>query len=79
MTEIPKCRVQRVGKKWRIVLDDSRNVALYTNGEPVDGGGVEDEYIDGKQTTDGQIEAYKILSKFESQHKVIDHEAESIG
>lgn len=41
---IPKLHVQRVGKKWRIVYYETRNVAKFVNGEPVDGGGFADEW-----------------------------------
>ena len=36
--EMPKLRVQRVGKKFRIVYEETRNVAKFYSGEVVDEG-----------------------------------------
>ena len=59
---IPRLRVQRMGKKWRIVYDQNRNLAKFNNGNPVDAGGFADEYEDGKKTVDGQILALQQMS-----------------
>ena len=66
--EMPKLRVQRVGKKFRIVYEETRNVAKFYSGEVVDEGGFDDH-----------IEAYKCLTKVAGEHPQGDHEAEGIG
>lgn len=66
--EMPKLRVQRVGKKFRIVYEETRNVAKFYSGDPVDQGGFDD-----------QLEAYKRLSAVAEDHPQADHEAEGIG
>ncbi len=68
MYQMPKLRVQRVGKKFRIVYEETRNVAKFYSGEAVDEGGFDDD-----------IAAYKCLSKVEGDHPQADHEAEEIG
>ncbi len=37
--EIPPLLVQRMGKKWRIVYKENRNLAKFNTGQPVDEGG----------------------------------------
>ena len=54
---IPKLLVQRMGKKWRIVYAENRNLARFNSGKPVDGGGYLDEYENGAKTVDGQLAA----------------------
>lgn len=66
--EIPKLRVQRVGKKFRIVYEETRNVAKFNSGKPLDKGGFDD-----------QIKAYKRLTKVVGDQPQADHEAEGIG
>ncbi len=66
--EMPKLRVQRVGKKFRIVYEETRNVAKFYSSEVVDDGGFDD-----------QLDAYKRLSTVAGEHPQGDHEAESIG
>lgn len=66
--EMPKLRVQRVGKKFRIVYEETRNVAKFYSGEVVDEGGFDD-----------QVEAYKRLTKVAGDTPQADHEAETIG
>lgn len=66
--EMPKLRVQRVGKKFRIVYEETRNVAKFYSGEVVDQGGFDD-----------QVEAYKRLTKVAGDTPQADHEAETIG
>lgn len=66
--QMPKLRVQRVGKKFRIVYEETRNVAKFYSGETVDEGGFDD-----------QVEAYKRLSAVAEGHPQADHEAETIG
>ncbi len=39
----PKLRVQRMGKNFRIVYEETRNLARYNGGQAVDGGGFTDE------------------------------------
>lgn len=66
--EMPKLRVQRVGKKFRIVYEETRNVAKFYSGAVVDDGGFDD-----------QVEAYKRLTTVAGDHPQTDHEAEGIG
>lgn len=66
--EIPKLRVQRVGKKFRIVYEASRNVAKFNSGAPCDEGGFDD-----------QVEAYKHLTKVVGDSKQDDPELEEVG
>ena len=68
VVEIPKLRVQRVGKKFRIVYEETRNVAKFNSGKPLDNGGYTD-----------QIKAYKRMSKVVGDQPQADHEAEGIG
>ena len=76
---VPKMRVQRMGKLWRIVYDETRTLARFGDGQPVDGGGYADEYVDGKQCQDGQIAAMRALSEAIAQNPVHDHEEENLG
>jgi len=66
--EMPKLRVQRVGKKHRIVYEETRNVAKFYSGDPVDEGGYDDT-----------VAAYKRISEVAADHPQGDHEAEGIG
>jgi len=66
--EMPKLRVQRVGKKFRIVYEETRNIAKFYSGEHVDGGGFGDT-----------VEAYKRISEVAADQPQGDHEAEGIG
>ena len=66
--EIPKLRVQRVGKKYRIVYEETRNVAKFYSGEVVDKGGFETD-----------VEAYKRLTKVVGDQPQTDPELEEIG
>lgn len=76
---IPKLRVQRQGKKWRIVYDETRTLAKYNNGEPLDGGGFPDVWEDGRKVGDGQIDCQQKLAQVTSGETVEDPEAENIG
>ena len=79
---IPKLRVQRQGKKWRIVLDATRTLAKYNSGEPLDGGGYLDEYdAEGRQTVDGRFECQKVMQRLTDSlaGEAYDDEAEAIG
>lgn len=76
---IPKLRVQRQGKKWRIVYEDTRGLARFNNGEPVDDGGFEDLWQGTEKTVDGQFECMKKLSAVLSGQSTEDPEAENIG
>ena len=40
---VPPLRVQRMGKNFRIVYEETRNLARYNSGEAVDDGGFPDE------------------------------------
>lgn len=65
--EIPKLRVQRVGKKFRIVYEDTRNVAKFNSGDPLDAGGFDD-----------QIECYKQLDRVVGDQSQTDPELETV-
>lgn len=65
----PKLRVQRMGKKFRIVYDLTRNLARYNSGAAVDSGGFEDQL-------DAQIHMTKVL---DAAGGTGDHEEEAIG
>ncbi len=43
MTQVPPLKVRRMGKKFRICYVENFNLAKFNNGEPVDGGGFDDE------------------------------------
>jgi hypothetical protein len=44
MTEtVPPLLVQRMGKMWRIVYAETRNLARFNSGEAVDEGGFDDK------------------------------------
>jgi len=66
---VPKLRVQRMGKRFRIVYDGNRNLAKFNSGKPVDDGGFKDEI-------DARIKMSKVLDNFSNG---IDSEAEGIG
>ncbi len=66
---IPTLKVQRMGKLFRIAYDETRNLAKYNSGEPVDEGGFDTE-------VDAQIALSKILGE---QGPTIDAEAEVVG
>lgn len=79
---IPKLRVQRMGKLWRIVYDETRSLAKFGGGKPIDEGGFADEYKGGKKTIDGREAAYKVLQKTIASQPAAgnaDPEAEGIG
>ena len=66
---IPPLKVQRMGKMFRIAYAETRNLAKFNSGEPVDGGGYEDELT-------AQIELSKIIG--EQGGRTADPEAESV-
>jgi len=66
---IPALKVQRMGKLFRIAYAETRNLAKYNSGDPVDGGGFDDE-------TDAQIFLSKVLGE---QGPTRDAEAEGVG
>lgn len=76
---IPKLHVQRMGKKYRIVYEETRCLAKFNSGTPLDGGGFTDEYEDGKKTVDGQMLARQKMSVVIGNQSVSDPEAEIIG
>jgi hypothetical protein len=67
--EIPKLQVQRMGKKWRIVYADTRGLARFNSGQPLDlcegseaAGGFLDVRDGATLTVDGRVEASKRMS-----------------
>jgi len=77
--KIPKMRVQRMGKLWRVVYDETRTLALFGDKRPVDGGGFQDLYDqDGRQTQDGRILAMQKMSEAIAGQPMDDPEAENI-
>ena len=66
---IPALKVQRMGKLFRIAYAETRNLAKFNSGDPVDGGGYDDEIT-------AQIELSKILGEHGPQ---TDAEAEGVG
>ena len=66
--EIPPLLVQRMGKKWRIVYKETRNLAKFNSGEPVDDGGFKT-----------QEEAMIHMSQVTAGFKTTDPEAENVG
>ena len=78
-TKIPKMRVQRMGAKWRIVYDESRGLAKFNSGAPVDGGGFEDAWEGTTKKVDGQILAMQKLSEVTAGQNMADPEEENVG
>lgn len=76
---IPKLRVQRMGAKWRIVYDDSRCLAKFNSGEPLDGGGFEDRWENGTVVDNGQALAMRKMSDVVGGQTMDDPEEEGIG
>ena len=66
---IPALKVQRMGKLFRIAYAETRNLAKFNSGEPVDEGGFDNE-------VDAQIALSKILGE---QGPTVDAEAEGVG
>ena len=66
--EIPPLLVQRMGKKFRIVYKETRNLAKFNSGDPVDEGGFPN-----------QADALVHLSKVTSGFATSDPEAENVG
>ena len=66
---IPALKVQRMGKLFRIAYAETRNLAKYNSGEPVDDGGFDTEI-------DAQIALSKILGE---QGPTVDGEEEGVG
>ena len=66
---IPALKVQRMGKLFRIAYAETRNLAKYNSGEPVDEGGFDTEL-------DAQIGLSKVLGE---QGPTADSEAEVVG
>lgn len=76
---IPRLRVQRMGKKWRIVYEETRGLARYNSGDAVDGGGFEDTWQGAEKTTDGQFLAMQKLAEVMDGQVGSDPEEENIG
>ena len=55
--QIPPLMVSRMGKKFRIVYSETRNLARFKNGQPLDGGGFDDS--EGT----GQVDCTRRLSE----------------
>jgi hypothetical protein len=72
-------RVQRMGAKWRIVYDESRGLAKFNSGQPVDDGGFMDVWDGTTKKTDGQIQAMQKLSEVMAGQQASDPEEENIG
>ena len=66
---IPALKVQRMGKLFRIAYAETRNLAKFNSGEPVDEGGFTDE-------VDAQIALSKVLGE---QGPQADGEVECVG
>ncbi len=66
--EIPPLLVQRMGKKFRIVYKETRNLAKFNSGKPVDEGGFK-----------SQADAMIHMSKVTAGYKTTDHEAENVA
>ncbi len=66
---IPALKVQRMGKLFRIAYAETRNLAKFNSGEPVDEGGFDNE-------TDAQIALSRILGE---QGPQTDAELEGVG
>lgn len=66
--EAPPLLVQRMGKKFRIVYKETRNLAKFNSGLPVDDGGF-------ATMEEGAIH----LAKVTSGYKMSDPEAENVG
>jgi hypothetical protein len=66
--EIPPLLVQRMGKKFRIVYKENRNLAKFNSGEPVDDGGFQ-------TLEDAQIHMSKVTAGF----KTSDPEEENVA
>ncbi len=66
---IPALKVQRMGKLFRIAYAETRNLAKYNSGEPVDEGGFDNE-------VDAQIGLSRVLGE---QGPTTDAEVEGVG
>ncbi len=66
--EIPPLKVQRMGKKFRIVYEETRNLAKFNSGEPVDDGVF-------KTQEDAMIHMSKVTAGF----TITDPEEEGVG
>ena len=66
---VPPLRVQRMGRNFRIVYEETRNLARYNSGEAVDDGGFIEELA-------ARVHLAKILGE---QGPTADPEAENLG
>ena len=66
---VPPLRVQRMGKNFRIVYEETRNLARYNSGEAVDEGGFPEEMT-------ARIHMAKVLGE---QGPTTDPEEETVG
>ena len=65
---VPPLLVQRMGRKFRIVYKETRNLARFNSGQPVDDGGFE-----------GQDDAMIHMSKVTAGLTFSDPEDENVG
>jgi hypothetical protein len=68
VTTVPPLKVRRMGKKFRICYVENLNLARYNSGEPVDGGGY-----------DNEIDAMIAMSKALGDSAQGDPEEEKVG
>lgn len=78
-TPVPRLRVQRMGKLWRIVYEETRTLAKFNSGDPVDAGGFADGWEGNQKTVDGQLLAMQKLAQVMNGQVTDDPEAENIG
>jgi hypothetical protein len=69
LAPIPRLKVQRMGKLFRIAYAETRNLAKFNSGEPVDEGGFAEEL-------DAQIFLTKVIGEHGRQ---TDAEVEGVG
>lgn len=66
---VPPLRVQRMGRLFRIVYEETRNLARFNSGEAVDDGGFTEEMA-------ARVHLAKVLGE---QGPTADPEAETVG
>lgn len=66
---VPPLRVQRMGRNFRIVYEETRNLARFNSGEAVDEGGFVEEMA-------ARVHLAKVLGE---QGPTADPEAETVG
>lgn len=84
---MPGMQTRRMGKRWRIIYTETKNLAYFNNGRPVDGGGFLDEFVDGERTVDGELAAQQAMAMAQQGaidtglqgSGILDTEAEGVG